>query len=179
MKNIYDPLVLRVCVFSLLKIKLRINFNSTRNMQYASSVLYNWVTFQLSDLAISKTSFESFQEQFHSKNPILVILWQNLGWKIYMMQLSLEFVVQAFWRANLCKTLLASGICEFYRYFSEIGLRCKLTFWKIWESSFRRFWERFQPKCPNFAIFWLNLNTKIYMTQSSLKFVIYAFWRSN
>ena len=37
----YDPLVLGICLFSLLKIKLIQNFVNKRNMQHASSLIIN------------------------------------------------------------------------------------------------------------------------------------------
>ena len=39
----------------------------------------------------------------------------------------LEYADKASLRLNLYKTLLASGFCDLYRSFPEIGLRCRLT----------------------------------------------------
>ena len=110
-------------------------------------------------------------------NPNMVILLQNLRGTMYMIQTSSEFVVREFWRWTQCKTLLASGICDFaltlFRKRTCYGCTARKTrktsilaqkcdFWAK-NAWFSRFWAVH----PYHVLFMNKLDAKSYIPLAS------------
>ena len=71
-----------------------------------------------------------------------------------MIQPSSEFVVRGFWRWNQCKTLLASGICDFVSRLFRKSTCYRCTAQKTRKSSILAQKSHLWAKMLDFCVFW-------------------------